>query len=154
VNTTSISTLIWVVIAPLVVIGAFLVWTVVYKRHQTLRLKRRFGGEYDRTVHQLGDQSQAENELKIRSLTMTARGYPMGDFERRAADISVDHPAVVTAYRGAQRIAVKDAREGADTEELRTAIVHYRTLFSELLESDRGLPVSEQRAKQGMKVQS
>jgi hypothetical protein len=58
----------------------------------------------------------------------------MGDFERRAADISVDHPGVVDAYRSAQVIAVKDARGEADTEELRKAIVHYRSLFADLLE--------------------
>jgi len=65
---------------------------------------------------------------------MQKRGYPMGDFERRAADISVDHPAVVDHYRAAQAIAVRDERSEADTEELRKAVVHYRTLFDELLE--------------------
>jgi hypothetical protein len=62
---------------------------------------------------------------------MLKRGYPMGDFEHRAADISVDHPAVVDNYRAAQAIAV---RGDADTEELRKAVVHYRALFDELLE--------------------
>jgi hypothetical protein len=65
---------------------------------------------------------------------MLRRGYPMGDFERRAADISVDHPAVVDNYRVAQAIAVRDERGEADTEELRKAVVHYRALFNELLE--------------------
>ena len=65
---------------------------------------------------------------------MLKRGYPMGDFERRAADISVDHPAVVEHYRAAQAIAVRDERGEADTEELRKAVVHYRVLFDELLE--------------------
>jgi hypothetical protein len=65
---------------------------------------------------------------------MVKRGYPMGDFERRAADISVDHPGVVTTYRAAQAIAVREDRGEADTEELRQAVVHYRTLFDELLE--------------------
>jgi LPXTG-motif cell wall-anchored protein len=65
---------------------------------------------------------------------MLKRGYPMGDFERRAADISVDHPAVVDHYRAAQAIAVRDERGEADTEELRKAVVHYRALFDELLE--------------------
>jgi pyridoxal biosynthesis lyase PdxS len=58
----------------------------------------------------------------------------MGDFERRAADISVDHPKVVANYRAAQAIAVRDERGEADTEELRKAVVHYRALFDELLE--------------------
>ena len=65
---------------------------------------------------------------------MSKRGYPVGDFERRAADISVDHPAVVDHYRAAQAIAVRNERGEADTEELRKAVVHYRALFNELLE--------------------
>jgi hypothetical protein len=65
---------------------------------------------------------------------MLKRGYPMGDFERRAADISVDHPGVVENYRAAQAIAVRDGRGEADTEELRRAVVHYRVLFDEMLE--------------------
>src|SRR5579864_6005929 len=65
---------------------------------------------------------------------MLKRGYPMGDFERRAADISVDHPIVVEHYRAAQAIAVRDERGEANTEELRKAVVHYRALFDEMLE--------------------
>jgi hypothetical protein len=75
----------------------------------------------------------AEADHLVREL-MTKRGYLMGDFERRASDISVDHPGVVATYRAAQVIAARDARGEADTEELRTAVVHYRTLFDELLE--------------------
>jgi hypothetical protein len=74
-----------------------------------------------------------EADLLVREL-MEKRGYPMGDFESRAADISVDHPAVVDHYRQAQAIAMRDRRGEADTEELRKAIVHYRALFDELLE--------------------
>jgi hypothetical protein len=65
---------------------------------------------------------------------MLKRGYPMGDFERRAADISVDHPSVVEHYRAAQAIAIRDERGEADTEELRKAVVHYRVLFDDMLE--------------------
>jgi hypothetical protein len=65
---------------------------------------------------------------------MAKRGYPVADFERRAADISVDHPAVVENYRAAQVIAARDARGEATTEDLRNAVVHYRVLFNELLE--------------------
>lgn len=75
----------------------------------------------------------AEAEQLVRQL-MEKRGYPMGDFERRAADISVDHPDVVANYRSAQAIALRDQRGTADTEELRKAVVHYRALFDELLE--------------------
>jgi hypothetical protein len=74
----------------------------------------------------------AEADLLVREL-MLKRGYPMGDFELRAADVSVDHPGVVKNYRAAQTIAARNARAEADTEELRTAVVHYRVLFDELL---------------------
>lgn len=69
------------------------------------------------------------------------RGYPIGDFERRAADISVDHPAVVSNYRAAQAIAARDQRGEADTEELRKAVVYFRALFDELLEVGEAKPV-------------
>ena len=72
---------------------------------------------------------------------LTKRGYPMGDFERRAADISVDHPVVVNNYRAAQRILSRDQRGEADTEDMRKAVVHFRALFDELL------GVSTQRAQ-------
>jgi hypothetical protein len=65
---------------------------------------------------------------------MVKRGYPMGDFERRAADISVHHPTVVETYRSAQAIAGRAQRGDASTEDLRKAVVYYRTLFDELLE--------------------
>src|SRR5436305_11874320 len=65
---------------------------------------------------------------------MQARGYPMGDFEQRAADISVDHPVVVENYRAGHAIALRHGRGEASTEDLRQAMVHYRTLFQELLE--------------------
>ena len=65
---------------------------------------------------------------------MMARGYPVGDFEQRAADISVDHPRVVDNYRAAHEIAVRHGRGEASTEDLRQAMVYYRVLFEELLE--------------------
>lgn len=75
----------------------------------------------------------ADADRLVREL-MQKRGYPMGDFERRAADISVDHPGVVDHYRAAQAIAVLDRAGDADTEALRRAVVHYRALFDDLLE--------------------
>ena len=62
---------------------------------------------------------------------MLQRGYPMTDFDRCAADLSVDHPTVVENYRAAQAISTRDER---NTEQLRRAIVYYRALFDELLE--------------------
>ncbi len=67
---------------------------------------------------------------------MNARGYPVGDFEQRVADISVDHPAVVMNYRAARDIAQDHARGRASTEDLRQALVHYRALFDDLLETN------------------
>jgi hypothetical protein len=64
---------------------------------------------------------------------MAARGYPMADFDQRAADISVDHPVVVQNYRAAHEIALRHARGQASTEDMRKAMVHYRSLFEELL---------------------
>jgi hypothetical protein len=84
-----------------------------------------------------------EAEDLVREL-MQKRGYPMGDFERRAADISVDHPRVVDHYRAAQAIAARGRRGNVETEELRKAVVHYRALFSELLEV-REDPQAQQR---------
>jgi hypothetical protein len=80
-----------------------------------------------------------EADQLVREL-MEKRGYPMGDFERRAADISVDYPGVVSNYRAAQVIATRDASGEADTEELRKAVIHYRTLFDELLEAKPAAP--------------
>ncbi|HEY6621361.1 MAG TPA: hypothetical protein VIY68_17585 [Steroidobacteraceae bacterium] len=77
-----------------------------------------------------GVVSEADN--LVREL-MAKRGYPMADFEHMAADVSVDHPTVVATYRAAQAIAARDARGEADTEQLRQAVVYYRTLFDELL---------------------
>lgn len=65
---------------------------------------------------------------------MKERGYPVGEFDQRAADISVDHPRVVENYRAAHEIAMRDQRGQASTEDLRAAMIYYRDLFRELLE--------------------
>jgi hypothetical protein len=65
---------------------------------------------------------------------MIDRGYPMTDFEQRAADISVSYPAVVQNYRAGHDIVLRHTEGQATTEELRQAMVHYRSLFEELLE--------------------
>jgi FtsZ-interacting cell division protein ZipA len=67
---------------------------------------------------------------------MRDRGYPMEDFDQRVADISPDHPAVVENYRAAHDIAGRSERGEASTEDMRQAMVHYRTLFTDLLGSD------------------
>jgi hypothetical protein len=64
---------------------------------------------------------------------MSTRGYPVTDFEQRAADISVDHPLVLENYRTAHEIALRQTKGQANTEDLRQAMIHYRTLFEELV---------------------
>ncbi len=76
---------------------------------------------------------------------MADRGYPVDDFDQRAADVSVDHPVVVENYRKAQEISSRSARGEATTEDLRQAMQNYRSLFEELL-SD-GPADAEQTAK-------
>jgi hypothetical protein len=76
------------------------------------------------------------------SSVMKARGYPVSDFDQRAADISVDHPRVVENYRSGHEIAqrvLKVGKDEATTEELRTAMIHYRSLFEELVQVPVGV---------------
>jgi hypothetical protein len=64
---------------------------------------------------------------------LNARGYPVGNFEQRVADLSVEHATVVHNYRAARAIAMASASGQASTEELRQAMVHFRALFNDLL---------------------
>jgi hypothetical protein len=90
---------------------------------------------------------------KLVAEVMRERGYPVEDFEQRAADLSVAYPGLVQDYRAARAIADRNDRSEADTEELRQALVHYRSLFEELLEvaeddktdDSTGHPVEEAR---------
>lgn len=68
------------------------------------------------------------------SLLMQTRGYPVADFHQRAADISVDHPRVVANYRSGHEIAVRLGNGEGTTEDLRTAMIHYRSLVDELVQ--------------------
>jgi hypothetical protein len=68
------------------------------------------------------------------SSVMKVRGYPVADFDQRAADISVAHPRVVENYRSAHAIALRVGKDAATTEDLRTAMIHYRSLFEELVQ--------------------
>ncbi len=78
-------------------------------------------------------------------LVMAERGYPMDDFEQRAADISVDHPEVVEHYRAGQAVTRSAASGDATTEDMRQGLVHYRALFEELLVTDSGTDRGEVR---------
>lgn len=71
---------------------------------------------------------------------MQLRAYPVSDFDQRAADISVNYPNLVSNYRAARVIALKNEQNQADTEELRQAMIYYRSLFNELLETESDEP--------------
>jgi len=77
------------------------------------------------------------------SSVMKVRGYPVADFDQRAADISVAHPRVVENYRLAHEIALRVGKDAATTEDLRTAMIHYRSLFEELVEVPIGVERKE-----------
>jgi hypothetical protein len=181
----------WIVIAVAVLtVVAVLVWLAVGKR-RTMRLRERFGPEYDRAIDSTERRRDAESELQrreerrrrleIRPLStearsryienwqvvqaqfvddprtavvsadvliesvMAERGYPVEDFEQRAADVSVDHPEVVDNYRKGHGLALASAEGGESTEDLRQAMRHYRTLFDDLLEVDANEPMGRER---------
>lgn len=77
---------------------------------------------------------------------MAERGYPVEDFDQRAADVSVDHPRVVDNYREGHRLAHTDADGAGSTEDLRQAMRHYRALFSDLVEHDEDEPMARERS--------
>ena len=100
----------------------------------------RFTSEWTKVQAEFVDEpSEAVSDADgLIQQVMTTRGYPMEEFDQRAADISVDHPDVVENYRSAHSIAVKERRGDADTESLRKAMVYYRSLFDELLVVEDG----------------
>jgi hypothetical protein len=107
-------------------------------RSLTPEEQARFNEAWKRAQARFVDEpseAAAEADILVQDL-MNARGYPVGDFEQRAADISVDHPNVVTNYRAAREIAVRNNSGKATTEDIRQAMMHYRSLFRELLESN------------------
>jgi hypothetical protein len=99
--------------------------------------RKRFSEEWLRVQARFVD----DPKLSIREAdnlineVMGMRGYPMADFDRRAEDLSVDHSDVVRNYRAAHEIAMAEQKSQATTEDLRRAMVHYRELFDELLET-------------------
>ena len=167
----------WMLVA--VVIAMAVAGWFLWMRRRSEQLRERFGPEYERTVHDVGDVRKAEASLAARAKrvaafhirplnpdeadrytaswqrvqnqfvddpgraiseadklvgeVMTARGYPVGEFDQRVEDISVDHPDVVMNYRAAREIALHHGEGRANTEDLRQAMVHYRALFRDLL---------------------
>ena len=158
---------------------AIAAWALI-QRQKTLRMRGKYGPEYDRLAVEQGSARSAENILEqrekrvskfsIRPLNererdrfasewrlvqerfvddprgavseadrlineaLKARGYPMGEFEERSADLSVQYPYVVENYRKAHRIALDDQQGSARTEQLRQAMQYYRSLFEDVLE--------------------
>jgi len=97
--------------------------------------RARFGESWSRVQARFVDGpggAVTEADQLLRDV-MSTRGYPVSDFEQRAADISVDHPLVMENYRTAHAIAVRQTQGQANTEDLRQAMIHYRTLFGELV---------------------
>jgi FtsZ-interacting cell division protein ZipA len=94
-----------------------------------------------------GAISQADSLL---GEVMTARGYPVSDFDQAAEDLSVDHALVVQHYRAGHEVAVQHEHGKADTEALRRAMIHYRELFGELVEET---PADESRQERKESVQ-
>ena len=100
--------------------------------------RERYASEWTDTqarfVDAPGDAVREADRLV--SAVMAGRGYPMERFDQRAADISVDHPDVVQDYRAAHGISMANEEGRASTEDLRQAMVHYRSLFESLLEDE------------------
>jgi hypothetical protein len=84
----------------------------------------------DNPSNSVGDADRLVTEV------MRERGYPVDDFEQRAADISVDHPDVVEHYRAAHTLHLAQEKGDIGTEAQREAFVHYRALFEKLLETE------------------
>lgn len=100
-------------------------------------------------AHFVDDPSGAISQADVLvQEVMRARGYPMANFEQRAADISVDHPHVLDEYRAAHNIAERHATGGVETEDLRQAMVHYRALFEDLLDTNSAAPEQELPARE------
>jgi hypothetical protein len=172
------ATLIWVVIA-IVVLAAIALVAAGARKRRTAVLRDRFGPEYDRVVASRDDQRAGEADLRGReklraqldikplpeaarlrfaaewrdvqelfveqpaqaataadtliTRVMEARGYPMKDFDAQAELISVDHPDTVENYRFAHAVRERSQTQQVSTEDLREALLRYRSLFDELL---------------------
>jgi hypothetical protein len=109
----------------------------------------RFSLEWQSTQAEFVDEPLASLQKSDRLIreVMKTRGYPVEDFEQRAADISVDYPDLVTEYRGLHMIARKQADDEVSTEEMRQAMVHGRALFEELVRPEAPETTATQKEK-------
>ena len=107
--------------------------------------RERFLAEWDGIQARFIDHPRGavtEADELINSL-LKARGYDGGVFERRAADLSVHHSKLVEPYRRANAVVVRAGRNEATTEELRSAMILYRALIEELLQTPAIITRSE-----------
>jgi hypothetical protein len=114
------------------------------KQHAKLELRElspQSRESYDRHWSRIQEQfvdapagAVAEADVLVTDL-MSERGYPTGSYEKQAELLSVDHSRTLEHYRSAHEISQRDKSGDATTEDLRNAMVHYRTLFQDLLGS-------------------
>jgi len=117
-------------------------------RPLTTAARERYLVEWQRVQAKFVDDPDGavrDADMTIQSV-MADRGYPVDDFEQRAADVSVDHPQVVENYRLGHRLARASALGDGTTEDLRQAMQHYRLLFEELVEDTADAPLDRDRA--------
>jgi hypothetical protein len=109
----------------------------------------RYALEWQTTQTEFVDEplSALQKADRLIREVMKAKGYPVEDFEQRAADISVDYPELVTDYRGLHLIAVKEEEDKVGTEEMRQAMVHGRTLFENLIKQETTEETTAQKEK-------
>lgn len=107
--------------------------------------RERYAAEWAAVQRRFVDEPSAAvtQADKLVANVMAARGYPMADFEQRAADISVNYPTVVQNYRAARQISLRHAQGESSTEDLRRAMVYFRSLFDELLGTPKTHAVGE-----------
>jgi hypothetical protein len=100
---------------------------------ETARVK--YAGEWTAIQERFVDQPEeavAQAGILITSV-MRDRGYPTEDHDQVLADLSVEHGQTLDHYRQARQISLQAEGGTASTEDLRLAMLHYRTLFGDLL---------------------
>ncbi len=169
----------WIPIGIAIVVIVAVLAVLAWRQRRSIALRRRFGGEYDRTIDDAGQRRAGEAALRHRerhraqltiqplppaartrymqqwyeiqerfvdqpelavteadtllTMVMSQRGYPVDDFDAQADLISVDHPDLVENYRAAHEVNRNGRERQATTEQLRAALLRYRSLFEELL---------------------
>ncbi|CAN5163076.1 MAG: hypothetical protein H0V93_16125 [Euzebyales bacterium] len=126
------------------------------KRHDAYEIRPldanardRYAGAWQQAQARFVDQpSEAVSEAhELVDRVLRERGYPVDDFAEQADAVSVDHPEVVHDYRAAHAVSLANERQEATTEDLREAMVHYRSLFDRLLDGPSTQPPETQEAR-------